>query len=411
MQTERILGDVLGGDVSHDAIRAMSADDFLELDRRLDQLYRCWSPSPPPVDSFRAFVPMGLPGETWAFEAALLFANSVTVPDPIDCVFFGGVEGVALVAGIGLSLEQGGEYSDAALDAARVDLLTRLATSDEGLSALRSRLLEAVVFLEVWHDALEVGILHLTPLRTTVGVGMKVAHLATKREGLLPEAFGQFLEDESSDPGLSVYHEIRDAWPLANLRFAHAQQSRSRLVATDPYEWHYLQESLKTAAGPVERDRDLVDGKVVVGLAAAISELTVPISMDPFKALEIRRASDEFQEWQAGLRVTIRRMPAEATPGTRDFEGAAANVLEEELGPRIQAIEGSKPFQRLIAAAPRELVTLSLGAAGIAGLGEVTSVSPASFAAPPILTVARLAAGAAFGAAGADSTVLARLIK
>lgn len=409
----RVLERLLGGEASPPAIQQMSGDAFLALDRALAEEYAGWTrPPPPPAGTFRACVPYTPGYSDWEFRAALMFAHAVVIPDPIDG-FFLDRGGFAVVAGYAMARRRAGGETNA--EPARQELLGELFAGDnpEALKVARQQLQQAVEFLNAWRPALEAGFIDLVPLRTALNQAVRLISHEPTESLALPMVIGRATRGglEGREQALQEFEEYRSEWPMANIRFTHAVQSTSQFVATNPFEWEYLCAALQGAAGGLQ-DRAMSDSRAIAALGSLISVDVPLLTVDAERAIRIREDADEFHAWQQSLSSTVRRIPIEASPGSPDFVGAATNVLRDELEPAARQLAKASWHRRVRDAAPKELVTLSLGAAGIAGLSQVATIGAAAFATPAIAVAARLAAVAIFpGASEGDSAVLAHLIR
>lgn len=414
----KALETVVGREPSVASAATMSLEDFLELDRCLGEAFRVWSPPPREATTFRAFVPFTPGYDDWSWQAALVFAHEVVIPDPIDGVFMDR-GGLAFTVGLRAGLEhlQDRQLSDEEVEIERRDLLREAASTAEGLGVLRRQLGAALKFMEDWREPLRRGVVITTPLRTTLGTLTKTAHLTIARhgfpgegKGLLPAAIGEVPVD-GLDRSLVALQEMRDTWPQANVRFASAQQSGSQFLATNVFEWHYVCTQLQLASAMVS-DRAAVDMKAILALSAIGADLPAMRGLDAATALSIRSDFDEMSDWQTGLRGVIRRIPLEAMPGTIEFADVASSVLREELAPRIRRLETPLWTRRLKKNATQEAVAVSFSAAGLAGLTTFLSVSPVAFATLPLYALVRLAVSAIFNEpVSGESTVLVRLVR
>jgi hypothetical protein len=122
-------------------------------------------------------------------------------------------------------------------------------------------------------------------------------------------------------------------------------------------------------------------------------------SLDPAKIAAIRRDEAAFEDWRAGLRMTVRAIESHLSQGDA-FESEAREVINDALRPRIREVERAVSRSRLMkVAAKDQAIALGIGVAAVTGAAIAIGapVAPAALAGLGISAVGRWVYSSLFG--------------
>jgi hypothetical protein len=403
------------GEVDGQRIMAMSNRNLHDLVDRLTDFYGAWVPPPSHQDEIR----LSLADEE-LLGTALMYANSVAIPDPIFEWLVDTVDRIVYEArhfyGGKLKFEGGS----------------------------RHELRDAVEFCRRWHKSLSSGHLIPTPVRAERFYGFRAILRSRERDPLLYVSWEELLdrayEGEPLSPaeqtileaGVARFMAVAEAegdarlsWVISQLRgsdsiaiaveieryvsvFGQAASAQARPLATEPGEWEYLLHRLRIAGKELKGNER---AKLAVVPALTSSELPFLAGATPAVLEEIRANEDAFHLWQLRLTQAVRTV--ESLPNDLGFPAEAREALDEFLIPAAAEVKVTTSRLSSIADTAKNMsVKLGIGAA--MGAGAVQLGAPINFAVGSAgmsalidLTVKALRPPTASGA----NSVLARLMK
>ena len=297
-------------------------------------------------------------------------------------------------------LDAGGSVEEARdnLERNRTRLIAGVLSDDDGLTWMRTRLVEAVEFLAEWAPVFEANLLLTVPARAGLQASMMDGDREPHAADLLgPDAVLRALEGM---PWAVAYEEARGGVMTFNFQLLLARAVGGSPVAVNEIDWRYLRELVEHLS-PDSRAHRMLE----------LSPLPGVRGIGPIDALKLHEDFDEFADWHIRLRSLGRRL-ASVSLDPADFALEAQEILEEELAPAIRRIRRRSRLTAVRTPLANEGLTMAFGAAGLAGTAALgLPVTAGAAVALPIAAASRLAIAALRGPANSDSPVLARLVQ
>jgi hypothetical protein len=403
------------GDLSGERVGSLGVPELDELAEAVNSFYESWRTPALGTDEVRFYSGGWIAGNLELESArqylytSLLYAPSVIVHDPIAEWFY--PERDSLRSPPRIRAARGGMQ----VQGAEPELLR-----SDGYRVFRDQPERSRAFLTRTLSLLE----PLAPLiRQGIAVPIPQWQLVRQREEVILSAVRHDVRDEAigqliiaaaevpprSDhirgaevtprggiaPSDSLRAVIQNPAYFLNKTLAIAQATASRYVPPAAIDAALLAHRIRGLAGEL-RQRE-IDLQVVAAMVAA--DLPFLGSLDPAKIAAIRRDEAAFEDWRAGLRMTVRAIESHLSQGDA-FESEAREVINDALRPRIREVERAVSRSRLMkVAAKDQAIALGIGVAAVTGAAIAIGapVAPAALAGLGISAVGRWVYSSLFG--------------